>query len=131
MNVIWRPTRFIDAEVAVFHRRPPAQSKKPGPPDSFEWDGRTFTVQEVISIWARFERRGRMAANLKPAHTETALRRGSWGVGRFYFRVQTSEGVYDLYYDRAPDSAGDRAGHWFLWREVERVADSSPDDAGT
>jgi hypothetical protein len=76
-------------------------------------------VVEVLSTWARYERRGRMQANMQPAHLETAARRGSWGVGRFYFRVLTDRGaVFDLYYDREPETAGDRAGHWFLWREL-------------
>ncbi len=50
-----------------------------------------------------------------------ARRRGSWGVGRFYFRLETEGGrVFDLYYDRAPKDAGDRRGQWVLWRELER-----------
>ncbi len=60
-----------------------------------------------------------MAANMQPAHLATAARRGSWGVGRLYFRLRTDRGVFDLYYDRAPEAAGDRAGHWYLWRQVE------------
>jgi hypothetical protein len=26
--------------------------------------------------------------------------------------------VFDIYYDRAPEAAGDRAGHWYLFREM-------------
>lgn len=116
---MYRPTRFIDAEIRVGHAEPPALSKKPGPPDSFVWNNRTFPVLEVLSTWSRYERRGRMAANKQPAHLDTAERRGSWGVGRFYFRVRTPSGVFDLYYDRAPQGAGDRTGHWILWRELQ------------
>lgn len=119
MSETWRPIRFIDAEIRVAHLEAPTLSKKPEAPDSFEWEGRTFPVVEVLSRWDRYERRGRMAANMAPAHAATAARRGSWGVGRFYFRVRTDAGVFDLYYDRQPEAAGDRAGHWFLWREVK------------
>jgi hypothetical protein len=119
MSETWRPVRFIDAEIEVAHDRPPALSKKPPAPDSFVWRERTYRVLDVLSTWTSYERRGRMADNMAPAHLATAARRGSWGVGRFYFRVRTEGGsVFDLYYDREPESAGDRAGHWFLWREL-------------
>ena len=111
--------RFIDAEIQVTHDRPPPLSKKPPAPDAFIWGDRNLRVVDVLSTWTSYERRGRMADNMAPAHAATAARRGSWGVGRFYFRVRTDSGaVYDLYYDREPESAGDRAGHWFLWREL-------------
>jgi hypothetical protein len=115
----WRPVRFIDAEIQVTHDQPPALTKKPPAPDAFIWGDRAHRVLEVLSSWTSYERRGRMADNMAPAHLATAARRGSWGVGRFYFRVRTDgDGVFDLYYDREPGAAGDRAGHWFLWREV-------------
>jgi hypothetical protein len=65
-----------------------------------------------------------MSKNMKPAHLREAERRGSWGVGRFYFRVRTDkERIFDLYYDRAPKQAADRLGHWFLWREMAAQED--------
>jgi len=119
----WRPVRFIDAEIQVSHARPPMLTKTPTPPDGFVWGGQPYRILDVISTWTSYERRGRMADNMAPAHLATASRRGSWGVGRFYFRVRTEGGaVYDLYYDREPESAGDRAGHWFLWRELQLVS---------
>lgn len=114
----WRPGPFIDAEVQVGFDQPAMLSKTPDAPVSFTWDGTTFVVQEVVARWSDYRRRGRMVRNMSPAHRATAARRGSWGVGRFYFRVQTREGRrFDLYYDRAPEDAGDRGGHWYLWRE--------------
>ena len=60
-----------------------------------------------------------MARNMQEAHLREASRRGSWGVGRFYFRVRTENGrIFDIYYDRAPEEAADRKGHWFIWREL-------------
>ena len=76
-------------------------------------------MSEVIAEWSDYRRRGRMARNMSPQHAAAAQGKGSWGVGRFYFRVRVADGrVFDLYYDRAPVGAGDRAGHWFVWREL-------------
>ncbi len=118
----WVPVQFIDDEVNVRHRRPPTLEKKPEAPEEFDWRGVTFHVAEVLSTWVDYERRGREARNMAPPHAEVALRRGSWGVGRYYFRIRTEDGrAFDLYYDRAPGRAGDRKGHWFLYRELRRA----------
>ena len=61
-----------------------------------------------------------MAHNMRPANLAKALKRGSWGVGRYYFRVVTkTERIFELYYDRAPKDVNDRLGTWFLDRELE------------
>ncbi|MCJ7511398.1 MAG: DUF6504 family protein [Anaerolineales bacterium] len=113
-----RPGPFIDAEVVVEFEHAPALTKTPDAPVAFRWEGTTLRVEAVLATWTDYRRRGRMALNMQPAHRTTAARRGSWGVGRFYFRLRTSPGrVFDLYYDRAPQRAGDRGGHWYLWRE--------------
>ncbi|MGD2252646.1 MAG: DUF6504 family protein [Anaerolineales bacterium] len=113
------PLRFIDQEIEVSFDEPPVLTKKPGPPAGFVWGGKSFRVADVLSSWVDYGRRGRMSKNMKPAHLREAERRGSWGVGRFYFRVRCQdERIFDLYYDRAPKRAADRAGHWFLWREM-------------
>ena len=119
MKTEWRPIRFIDQEIEVKFAHPPLLAKKPKAPDAFIWEGASFQVDAVLSSWIDVQRRGRMAKNMKPHNLRIASLRGSWGVGRFYFRVQTTEGrVFDLYYDRAPKRAADRLGHWFLWREL-------------
>jgi hypothetical protein len=57
---------------------------------------------------------------MRPAHAAAASARGSWGVGRFFFRVQTNVGrVFDLYYDRAPKGTNQRKGQWVLYREMQ------------
>ena len=74
---------------------------------------------EKISEWTDFEPRGRVRHNL---HTGQALSAGSgsFGVGRFYFRVRTAGGkILDLYYDRQVKDADDRLGHWYLYRELK------------
>jgi hypothetical protein len=114
------PVRFIAEEITVEFDTPPTLTKKPDPPSAFTWKGKSFEVASVISKWFSYERKGRMAKNMQPEHLRAAMRKGSWGVGRFYFRVETACGrIFDLYYDRAPEEAGDRKGHWYLWREMK------------
>jgi hypothetical protein len=75
----------------------------------------------MLAEWHDYGRRGRMSRNMVPGHAAAAARRGSWGVGQFYFRVCTDEGrVFDLYYDRAPKSVDERKGAWFLYREMSQ-----------
>jgi len=93
--------------------------KRPICPNAFIWRGETYQVIRKISEWQDFDRRGRMFRNMRPGHLLMAKKRGSWGVGRFYFRVCTASGqIFDLYYDRAPKSSSDRKGGWYLYREL-------------
>jgi len=79
-------------------------------------------VTQVLGEWQDYSRLGRMAHNMRPENAAVAKRRGSWGVGKYYFRVRTSsEQVFDIYYDRAPKNAADRKGTWFLYRELGEV----------
>lgn len=110
---------FIGEEIEILFDKPPARQKTPPCPDGFTWQGRTYRVIEKISEWHDFTRRGRMARNMQPQHASAASKRGSLGVGRFYFRVRTDTGqVFDLYYDRHVNDVDDRLGHWFLYREM-------------
>jgi hypothetical protein len=121
-----QPLQFIGQEIQVAFDTKPALEKKPPAPDCFTWDGQVHQVESVLSEWQDFKRRGRMARNMRPENAAKARRRGSWGVGRFYFRVHTQNGrIFDLYYDRAPKNAQDRKGSWFLDREMvlENVQD--------
>lgn len=79
-------------------------------------------IVEMVNEWRDYSRRGKMARNMQPQHAAIASRRGSWGVGVFYFRVKTHQNRYfDLYYDRTPKDVEDRKGNWFLYREVEPI----------
>jgi hypothetical protein len=119
MPTEWVSLRFIGEEIRVDFDRPPALSRKPDAPNGFVWRGQTFRVAEILATWFEYERKGRMAKNMQEAHRRVAAHRGSWGVGRFTFRVRTQGGrVFDVYYDRAPEGADDREGHWFLYREM-------------
>jgi len=116
------PVQFVGEEISAQFDEAPMLSKKPGPPSSFHWGQESFRVTETISQWFDYDRKGRMAKNMKDQNLRQAKRKGSWGVGRYYFRVRTDlDRVFDLYYDRAPKDASDREGHWFLWREMEEV----------
>jgi hypothetical protein len=94
---------FIGETIQVEYDRPPMLEKKPGCPNRFIWGGQTFQIVEMLEEWHDYRRRGRMAQNMQPAHLATAELRGSWGVGRDYYRVRTEGGrIFDLYFDRAP-----------------------------
>jgi len=44
---------------------------------------------------------------------------GSWGVGRFFFRIRVDTGkIFEIYYDRAPKGSKLRKGAWFLVGEL-------------
>lgn len=116
----FEPLHFIDEQVQVEFDKPPLYEKKPDCPDRFVWQDEVYRVAQLLAEWQDYQRRGRMARNMSPPHAATASRRGSWGVGRFYFRVRTDSGrVFDLYYDRAPKDVDDRKGSWYLFREMQ------------
>jgi hypothetical protein len=114
------PLGFVDEPIEVHFRQPPLLAKKPGCPDEFVWRGATYRVVEKLREWHNYRRRGRMARNMQPQHAAVAEGRGSWGVGRDYFRVRVESGqVFELYYDRAPQGSEHRKGAWFLFSELE------------
>jgi len=122
----FKPLRFIGEPIEVQFDEAPAFEKKPGCPDRFTWGEETYHIVESLSEWHDYSRRGRMARNMRPEHLATASSRGSWGVGRHYFRVRVAGGqVFDIYYDRAPGKVGDRKGNWFLFREMTRALENS------
>jgi hypothetical protein len=117
-----QPARFVGAAIEVHHDRGPSLEKKPGVPDSFIWDGRTYRVVELLREWHDYRKRGKTAAfyvkEQGSFRAKKAEGRGSWGVGRDYYRVRTDAGeVFDIYYDRSPASGG-RKGGWFLLRQL-------------
>lgn len=112
------PMHFIDEEISVVFEQPPMLEKQPPCPDAFAWRGKTYKIVELLEEWRDNRRRGRSGNNMRPSHLSRAETVGSWGVGRFHFRVLTGDGrIFEIYYDRAPGDAGDRKGHWFLWTE--------------
>jgi hypothetical protein len=123
MGFAVKPIKFIGEEVEVFFDKPPTLSKKPGCLSGFTWEGKTFYITKLLSEWSDFTRRGRFARNMQPHNQRKAVRRGSFGVGRYYFQVQTEHGrIFELYYDRAPKNIDDKLGSWSLYRELEKSA---------
>lgn len=118
------PSRFIGEEVEVAFDEPPVLEKTPGCPDAFTWRDETFRVAELINEWSDFTRRGRFERNMRPSHASVAAKRGSWGVGRFFFRVRVAGArFFELYYDRAPKDTHHRKGAWFLRCELTRASE--------
>jgi len=110
---------FISESITVEFSEAPVYSKTPSCPNSFHWRGKRFFINKCLSEWKDFSRRGRMAQNMQPQHDQIASTRGSWGVGKFFFDVQTKHGQYfRLYYDRSPKDAFDRSGTWILFAEL-------------
>ena len=117
-----KPLRFISEAIQVQFQEPPALEKKPGCPDGFIWRESRYQIVEKLGEWHDYGRRGRMAINMRPEHAARATTRGSWGVGRDFFRVRVDTGrIFDLYFDRAPKDVDQRKGSWFLLRELEEV----------
>lgn len=118
----YKPLRFIGEPIQVHYETAPVLLKIPGCPDLFEWHEIPYEIVEVISEWHDYTRRGRMARNMQPRHSGRASQKGSWGVGKDYYRVRTREHrFFDIYYDRAPKSADKRKGGWYLDRELTVV----------
>ncbi|MCP4168438.1 MAG: hypothetical protein GY759_21445 [Chloroflexi bacterium] len=112
------PIHFIGEQIEVEFEAAPVFEKDPGCPDRFLWREQVYTIEELISEWRDYGRRGRMADNMRPENAAKAAVRGSWGVGRIYFRVRVHTGqFFDLYYDRAPRKQ-ERKGSWYLYREL-------------
>jgi hypothetical protein len=128
------PQHFIGEPIDAIFDQPPTLEKKPPCPNGFVWHGQMYRIIEELEAWHDYDRKGRMATNMRPAHAEAAAGRGSWGVGRFYFRVRVEDGrLFELYYDRAPRPAArrgskdatdtgkgskERKGAWFLQSEL-------------
>ena len=110
---------FIDEPIEVFFDEPPLLEKSPPCPQGFRWQGNIFRVEKLLEEWRDYQRRGKMARNMRPKHAQRASLKGSWGVGRFYFRVQDiDDRIFELYYDRSPNSVDDRKGGWYLLAEL-------------
>ena len=114
--------QFIGETIEAEFDRPPVFEKKPGCPSRFVWREETYRVAELLNAWTDYARRGRAARNMQPQHAAVAEHRGSWGVGRFYFRVRVEGGrMFELYYDRAPKDSDRRKGAWFLVSELKEA----------
>jgi Family of unknown function (DUF6504) len=118
----YEPLHYIDEPIEPLFDKPPALEKIPGCPNGFIWKGETVRITTMLSEWHDYERRGRSAKNMRPSHAVVAAGRGSWGVGRDWFRVLTeTEQIFDIYYDRSPKGSDQRKGEWRLVKEMKVV----------
>jgi hypothetical protein len=112
------PFHFIDEPIQVSLPEGHLLEKTPECPTRFVWQGETFEIAACLEEWVDFERKGKMAKNMRPEHAHHAAVKGSWGVGRYYYRVRVQDDrIFEIYYDRSPGHAGDRKGRWFLLGE--------------
>ncbi len=124
------PTFYSEPIDALFDA-PPLLEKRPGCPDGFSWRGTTYRVVQMLREWHDYMPRGKNRAQAEREHGRFWVlaaqgRRGSWGVGRDYYRVRTESGeVFDIYYDRKPQGPAVKGG-WFLWRSVDPGAADEP-----
>ena len=111
--------RFVSEQINVSFGARKGLQKRPVCPESFLWRGASHVIVELMAEWHDYSRKGKMAHNMRPSHLASAEQRGSWGVGRHYFRVRTADRrIFDIYYDRAPKDAVDRKGGWWVLREL-------------
>jgi len=108
-------SQFMDEKIEVEFTGEQPLEKSPRCPDRVNWRGSVYEVLEQLAEWRDYGRKGKMAKNMQPEHASRASRVGSWGVGRFYFRVKVNTGqIMEIYYDRAPVDVDQRKGSWFL-----------------
>jgi hypothetical protein len=123
--MILKPLTFIGEKITPIFKEPPQFGKRPFCPDGFCWRGETTLISASLEEWVDFTRRGRMARNMSTEHAAAASTRGSWGVGRYHFKVRVENGrLFHIYYDRAPKDVDDQMGEWYLVSEL--VDDSDP-----
>lgn len=108
---------FYSLPVEVEFDDEPLLEKKSGVPDRFSFRGRAYTIVSVEGEWHTYEAKGKTEkfyGKKRGNMPEMKLReRGSWGVGKDYYRVKTDTGeVFVIYYDRQPTKK--KKGEWIL-----------------
>ena len=107
--------QFVCEEINVGFEKEFFLEKNPPCPNSIIWRGEKIIITEVISTWDDFSRKGKQARNMRDTHLERASKKGSWGVGRQYFKVKDMDDrILVIYFDRAPKDAVDKKGRWIL-----------------
>ena len=106
-----RPVQFYNEPIEVQMREGVFLGKTPQAPLRFFWQGVCWEVKEVLLEWKDYERRGKSSRNMRPSNALKAISRGSFGVGRFYYRLLcTDDRIFQIYFDRAAT----RGPAWFL-----------------
>jgi hypothetical protein len=107
---------FVGEEIRVDFENDFILEKKPPCPDSFTWRGATYGVEALVSSWFDHERKGKLARNMRDTHLKRARNKGSWGSGRYYFKILDDKNrIAVLYYDRTPRDVHNKKGVWILF----------------
>jgi hypothetical protein len=112
---------FYSEPIAVTFESEPLLEKRPGLPAAFIWRENFYKITKLIKEWHDYTKRGKMeefySENVYVPQMKSE-KRGSWGVGRDYYRVLTDSGeIFDIYYDRKPVGQK-RKGEWILLKKV-------------
>lgn len=109
---------FYSEPITVEFTAEPLLEKKPGLPAAFTWRGKPYKITKLLKEWHDYRERGKMKEFLSKKGPEMKSgKRGSWGVGRDYYRVLTDSGeIFDIYYDRRP--VKQKKGEWVLLKKV-------------
>jgi hypothetical protein len=106
---------FICEEIDAVFDKEFFLEKNPPCPNSIIWREKVIGINDLLSSWNDFIRKGKQTKNMRETHLERAGIKGSWGVGRQYFKVKDELGrEIVLYYDRAPKNVSDKKGRWVL-----------------
>ncbi len=113
---------FYSEPITVKFAEEPLLEKKPGLPAEFIWRGKSYKITGLLKEWHDYRKRGRIeefyGKRRGNAPEMKSDKRGSWGVGRDYYRVFTDSGeIFDIYYDREP--SGQKKGEWILLCRVD------------
>ncbi len=112
---------FIGKEIEPVFGDTPDLEKKTGAPSGFKWGDRDYRITRVIKEWHEYDQArpgGGRDAGRPPFGARSPMRRGSWGVGKDFYRVLLDDGrLVDIYYDRRPKGKK-RKGRWVIFREL-------------
>lgn len=112
--------KFIGEPITVIYKTPLQREKTPTCPDGFIWSGEEFTIERSMEEWVDYTRKGRYERNMRDSHLAAAMEKGSFGVGRFSFRVRVTSGrSFEIYFDRAP-TKNNKIGSWVLYKELDQ-----------
>lgn len=114
---------FYSEPITVKFPVEPLLEKKPGLPAEFIWRGKPYKIITLLKEWHDYTKRGKIGKSYSQergnAPRMKSRKKGSWGVGRDYYRVLTDSGsVFDIYYDRSP-TGQKKKGEWVLLKKVE------------
>ena len=119
MNINSAKNQFILAKSLPWDLKTHAFRQESKMPQFVFLAGKEFHIAELLSNGRIFRVKGKYSRNMKDAHLERAARKGSLGVGRFYFRVRTDElRIFDIYYDRTIKNSIETSGFWVLFQEL-------------